>query len=316
VLGDEDVANTVGLIDLPCVVMVQKKRVQAGEAEAAGSLFRAWVPQEAGAEFGGRTTPPVGQNTARRGSGISHPTPTAEAAARPIPEATAAAALGEEEDEERLCRVCFEGVEAGGRLFSPCSCRGSMRYVHVACLNEWRTMSANSRSFHQCDQCGYRYNLMRTEWASYLESPTTATVTATVAFVAALALSSMLFGVVAGGWLGWEPACAPFYDLVDWQPHHDAWIGWLWRPWLDSLVGGALMVGLVGLGVSAKERMEADDFDYRALLLTVLANDERILRVYVVLGVGYAFTILHDKAKENFKRLLTHYGEMILEVQQ
>ena len=190
-----------------------------------------------------------------------------------------------------------------------------MRFVHVTCLNEWRTMSANHRSFYQCDQCGYRYNLMRTEWASYLESSTTATVTATVTFVATLALCSVLFSVIAGGWLGLEPACGPFYDLVDWHPQHDTWIGWLWRPWLDSLVGGALVVGLTGLIVSAKERIANDDFDYRALLLSVLANDERILRVYVVLGVGYAFTILHEKAKENFKRLLTHYGERILEVQ-
>ena len=41
-------------------------------------------------------------------------------------------------------------------MFSPCLCRGSMRYVHVHCLNEWRTMSVNSRSFYECDQCRYR----------------------------------------------------------------------------------------------------------------------------------------------------------------
>jgi len=34
-----------------------------------------------------------------------------------------------------------------------------MRFVHPECLNEWRAQSANPRSFYQCDQCGYQYNI-------------------------------------------------------------------------------------------------------------------------------------------------------------
>ena len=52
-----------------------------------------------------------------------------------------------EEEEERVCRICFAGEDAG-RLFSPCLCRGSMGLVHVDCLNEWRSMSRNPRSFY------------------------------------------------------------------------------------------------------------------------------------------------------------------------
>ena len=32
-----------------------------------------------------------------------------------------------------------------------------MAYVHLNCLNEWRTNSANPKSYYECDQCGYEY---------------------------------------------------------------------------------------------------------------------------------------------------------------
>ena len=50
-------------------------------------------------------------------------------------------------------------------------CRGSMAMVHASCLNSWRNASVNTRSFFQCDQCGYKYNTERTEYAKWLEAP-------------------------------------------------------------------------------------------------------------------------------------------------
>jgi len=61
----------------------------------------------------------------------------------------------------------FEGPEEG-RMFSPCLCRGSMQLVHVACLNQWRRSSANPRSYYQCEQCNYRYQLRRAWFAEIL----------------------------------------------------------------------------------------------------------------------------------------------------
>lgn len=88
-----------------------------------------------------------------------------------------------------MCRICFAGEEAG-RLFAPCRCRGSIGKVHVSCLNAWRNMSANQRSYFQCDQCGYRYNVERAQWASKLENPDLA--------VALSAMLIVLVVVVAG----------------------------------------------------------------------------------------------------------------------
>ena len=39
-----------------------------------------------------------------------------------------------------------------------------------ACPNRWRAMSANPRSYYQCDACQYQYNLQRTAFATYCHS--------------------------------------------------------------------------------------------------------------------------------------------------
>lgn len=46
--------------------------------------------------------------------------------------------------DDRTCRICFCGPEEG-RLISPCLCKGSMKYVHLLCLQHWRTASANTK---------------------------------------------------------------------------------------------------------------------------------------------------------------------------
>ena len=37
------------------------------------------------------------------------------------------------EEEEKLCRFCFEGEEEG-ELLSPCNCKSGQQYVHLKCL--------------------------------------------------------------------------------------------------------------------------------------------------------------------------------------
>ncbi|GAA5965043.1 hypothetical protein JCM8115_005691 [Rhodotorula mucilaginosa] len=84
--------------------------------------------------------------------------------------------------EEKMCRICFDGPdEELGKLFSPCLCRGTSRYVHTACLEQWRKASPNARAFWECQQCGYRYRLQRTALARVVTSPLTVT-TLTITF--------------------------------------------------------------------------------------------------------------------------------------
>jgi len=78
--------------------------------------------------------------------------------------------------DNRVCRICFGGVNdafESGKLISPCKCKGSMKYVHVNCLNEWRLKSANKSSYYQCDQCKYKYHFQRTKFAKILSNKLT-----------------------------------------------------------------------------------------------------------------------------------------------
>lgn len=78
-------------------------------------------------------------------------------------EARTNAVLG---DDGKICRICHGGAE-DGRLISPCLCKGSMMYVHVACLQKWRAVGG-SRHYFRCDTCHYEYQLRRVAWARWL----------------------------------------------------------------------------------------------------------------------------------------------------
>lgn len=77
--------------------------------------------------------------------------------------ASTATAHEEGEAQPPCCRICY-GTERDGEdgpLFRPCSCRGTMAWVHMECLDRWRKTSVNPRSFYRCDQCHFQYRLGR-----------------------------------------------------------------------------------------------------------------------------------------------------------
>ena len=43
----------------------------------------------------------------------------------------------EVEAEETTCRLCF-GDGTDGLLVQPCACRGSAKWIHKHCLEQWR----------------------------------------------------------------------------------------------------------------------------------------------------------------------------------
>lgn len=58
-----------------------------------------------------------------------------------------------------------------GRLIRPCKCKGSQRYVHEGCLQEWRFADTlNKRNYWHCPTCGYQYTLTRMTWARWISS--------------------------------------------------------------------------------------------------------------------------------------------------
>jgi hypothetical protein len=66
------------------------------------------------------------------------------------------------------CRICHEEEVNTKHLISPCKCDGSCRYVHLSCLNVWRTFQLkpfvnewstfnDTSAWDSCGTCHYRY---------------------------------------------------------------------------------------------------------------------------------------------------------------
>ncbi|XP_065280633.1 E3 ubiquitin-protein ligase MARCHF2-like [Dermacentor albipictus] len=51
-----------------------------------------------------------------------------------------------------ICRICYEGDQEDP-LVSPCSCTGTMAFVHVSCLEHW----LNERNVDICELCGEHF---------------------------------------------------------------------------------------------------------------------------------------------------------------
>ena len=62
-----------------------------------------------------------------------------------------------EEEEERLCRFCFDGEEEG-ELVAPCACKSGQRWVHLECLRKWQTAVMHTERAVRCQVCMQPYN--------------------------------------------------------------------------------------------------------------------------------------------------------------
>lgn len=56
--------------------------------------------------------------------------------------------------EEQTCRICRGEATPDDPLFYPCKCRGSIKYIHQGCLEEWLKHSGREPS---CDICHQKY---------------------------------------------------------------------------------------------------------------------------------------------------------------
>ena len=63
---------------------------------------------------------------------------------------------GAADPEERQCRICFDTNDPES-LIAPCMCSGTQRWIHRACLNEWRAQERVPRAFTHCPTCRFEY---------------------------------------------------------------------------------------------------------------------------------------------------------------
>ncbi|KAJ9095712.1 hypothetical protein QFC21_005584 [Naganishia friedmannii] len=178
----------------------------------------------------------------------------------PSPRPASESANGQVE-EERQCRICFGGTDEEadcGRLISPCLCSGSMRHVHVGCLQQWRGTGRNRKAFMECSACGFRYRLRRTRILGLASSTPIRIITSVALFITlALAVGSVLHWLLRfrglrrivvgpyGDTLGFDPQPnPPASDLLSrLAVGHDI-------PWEEAFrhdpIGAGVRVGLPG----------------------------------------------------------------------
>lgn len=64
------------------------------------------------------------------------------------------------------CRICFNTQYTENSLIAPCSCKGSIAYVHQECLERW----LNLKNSVSCDLCFYEFNVKMEPRYKMLES--------------------------------------------------------------------------------------------------------------------------------------------------
>jgi hypothetical protein len=96
--------------------------------------------------------------------------------------------------DERQCRICLAGAEetALGRLIKPCLCKGSISFVHTACLQRWRNSSASQSAFFSCPQCHYKYRFSRTRIVGIATNPVIVGTISALLFTLIVLLSSYI----------------------------------------------------------------------------------------------------------------------------
>ncbi|XP_056862637.1 uncharacterized protein LOC108807472 [Raphanus sativus] len=74
----------------------------------------------------------------------------------------------EMEDEEcgsACCRICLdENNDSGGggggyELISPCTCKGTQKFVHRSCLHRWRSVNDGGFAFSNCTTCSAQLHI-------------------------------------------------------------------------------------------------------------------------------------------------------------
>jgi E3 ubiquitin-protein ligase DOA10 len=63
------------------------------------------------------------------------------------------------EHDTNICRFCLDsGKTEKNPLISPCSCKGSVEFIHLICLNKWRTQNPE-RNRETCNLCSGTYRI-------------------------------------------------------------------------------------------------------------------------------------------------------------
>ena len=60
-------------------------------------------------------------------------------------------------DIVKECRICFEEETDSNPFIQPCKCSGTSKYIHLSCLEKWRSQCENPEARKKCMECGTKY---------------------------------------------------------------------------------------------------------------------------------------------------------------
>jgi len=229
------------------------------------------------------------------------PRPTRSPSPRRPPDTTAT-----DDDLLRKCRICFdtsappyEPSPELGRLFSPCVCRGSSRYVHTVCLQTWRATSREAS--YTCPTCKYPYRLSRLKYASWI----TSTSTTFAATSAILLLIVWGLGFVSGPILATYLVDVP--ENLELPVPRGGWAEHFLRGLASlGLLGFAKVMYLVGPGSWLNMRSSGN-----------LGGRERVSRltwIVIALGVANFFVWLWKRVGEQVRSRMELVAVDVLDV--
>jgi len=179
-----------------------------------------------------------------------------------------------------------------------------MRFVHVGCLNRWRALSVNPRSYFQCDACQHQYRIERTKWASMCQSYRVHDVATVVVCI----LLVLLFGCVAQ----FSRVEQYLYSSCDWAP---PWTATATAPLFDLCMCGLIVLGAIGFVLAAHIAYVQDWRQLGSSLLFLAAGHGTMaVRVLCFVGLLHSLRVVHTRVGEELKAILSKFGDAILEV--
>lgn len=172
----------------------------------------------------------------------------------------------------RKCRVCYDEVvptyedasfldqvrgkpprkiyysEEDGHLISPCLCKGSVKYVHEACLQQWRYANVGGEHARKCPSCKYEYQLSRVAWAKWVRSRTLAFVMAVAIVITMIFILGFMADPIVSLWLDPVATLSESVGLREMDPDLKAVFEALEEDegWIQHFLKGTTALGLLG----------------------------------------------------------------------
>ncbi|GAB5586558.1 hypothetical protein Unana1_01458 [Umbelopsis nana] len=223
--------------------------------------------------------------------------------------------------EEKRCRICLnssddddkEDISADNPLIRPCLCKGSMAYVHLACLQRWR--QERSENAFTCEVCHYKYDLRRPFWAKLIGSRVLVAFITLVLVLAVVTILSLLVKVIDVYGFHHYP-----------NPHNQQWLRWhgtIEILWLDRfyVLIGVLLTGFLGIvflcvALATRHRYDWNILSPSVFLCGGVGFDAGafIIIIIILYGIIAAFSGVFQFVHTLLSKLMVHAKERIIEV--